>query len=217
MQGKSRPTTRCSLTRLINDGSALNNSATFCSHRRPTCVWHITRPSTHPPPPLTHSSSISVLSMEDMHFSGLVFLQMKGMAVLGQAQQNNAVEEAEEAAESGLRVEGISKDSSIAELRRTICQGVLLECVAMHCLIGMIPMAGSCIVSGLESEGIMRVLAFGAAWNRVVQCLSNCQVMFWMRMSQQLALFEIRRVQCDIRVCPAALIHRVTPRFKALL
>ena len=64
---------------------------------------------------------------------------------------------------------------------------------------------------------LLGVLAVGTTFAKMSLVLTFVEVMFILQLQQKLLLFEVRRVQCDVRMCPTSLIHRITPRFKALL
>jgi len=68
-----------------------------------------------------------------------------------------------------------------------------------------------------RGEVLVFLLATGSLWSKVLTMLTFSHFCYFIRLSQILCDFEIRRVEADIRICPPELIHRVTPRFKACL
>jgi len=54
-------------------------------------------------------------------------------------------------------------------------------------------------------------------WWTIVNMLLQVQCAYVIRLGQKLSMFEIRRVEADVRTCDPHLIHRITPRFKSML
>jgi len=63
----------------------------------------------------------------------------------------------------------------------------------------------------------MGALALCTMWSKFCGCLTFAHIAFYISFCQRLNMFEVRLVEADIRVCDVGLIHRVTPRFKAML
>ena len=68
-----------------------------------------------------------------------------------------------------------------------------------------------------RGETLLAVLAGCSVYSKLTQMLILAETAFFMRMSQRLSEFEVRRVEADIRTVTPNLIHRITARFKSLL
>ncbi len=155
-------------------------------------------------PPATESD------FEDMWLSQIVYLALTGMDVLGAAQERMSQE----------LNKPITGFSNIKQLKEDMKRAVMLETIFIHILVGFAPMACASLITAYrrwDYDRITAILSLCFFWSRAIQVSSLGGMAYLIRLSQCLANFEIRRVQTDVRTCPATLIHRITPRFKALL
>jgi len=150
-------------------------------------------------------------SYEECYLGGYLVVGLHGMDVLATAQERNAKE---------LK-HLVTKEDSIRSLKKRIVDETVRECATLHLLPALIPFVLSTTVTAYrrlqEGNTLMGVLAIGATFSKLISQGMFVEGLFYLRLQQRLLLFEVRRVQCDVRICPTSLIHRVTPRFKALL
>jgi len=149
--------------------------------------------------------------LEDMTYSGFICLQLKGIDVLAAAQEKYCKD-------LGTNLEDVH---SLMTLRDSFIRSAGIEAMVAHFLPAAIPLITSCFNTAwrhfAEGDKLMGSLALLTLWSRFVGCLSLAHIAFFVGVSQRLNSFEVRRVEADIRVCDVGLIHRVTPRFKAML
>ena len=152
-----------------------------------------------------------VRHLDDMSFTGYFYLQLKGIDVLAAAQEKYSKD-------SGTELEDVFR---LKTLKDSFIRSAGIEAFVAHFLPAAIPLCTSCINTAwrhfAEGDKLMGSLALLTLWNKFVGCLAFAHLAFYVGLSQRLNTFEVRRVEADIRVCDVGLIHRVTPRFKAML
>ena len=149
--------------------------------------------------------------LDDMSYSGYIYLQLKGIDVLATAQEKYCKD-------SGTELEDVDR---LKTLKASFTRSAGIETFVAHFLPAAIPLCTTCIVTAwrhfAEGDKLMGALALLTLWSKFVGCLAFAHIQFFIGLSQLLNTFEVRRVEADIRVCDVGLIHRVTPRFKAML
>ena len=131
--------------------------------------------------------------LDAMHLTGTVYLQLKGLDTLARAQQRLAKEK--------KRV--IPPEADFAVFKKSVVNSTFLEAMTVHFLFG----AGTVVASALSTiinswsrgDQIALVLAVGSVLNKLVMLMVCVHVTFVVRLMQNLAEFEIRRVEADIR------------------
>jgi len=158
-----------------------------------------------------HKRSVDV-PMEQLPLSGTTYIRLLGLDVLAAAQQRLS--------HKYKRV--IPPEQSLKLLRKKMVHDVLVECMTTHFLFGAVPIWIS-LISSLYSWFVVRqdytlsLLLVLTLISKTITCLALAVSSFHVRISQKLGELEIRRLEADIRTCPPEMIHRITPRFKALL
>ena len=145
------------------------------------------------------------------NFQGYIYFQLQGLAVIAKAQKKAAL----------LANKDVTPQNDIGALRDSFVREAIIEALTVHTIPLLCPMTLSCAFSTARQYAagnyLMSFLACGSIVSCTFQVLNFTHMCFYMRLSQKLQGFEIRRCQADIRVCEPELIHRVTPRFKGLL
>jgi len=162
-----------------------------------------------------HEASIPTSNntdIEDTHLAGVSYLRACGFDAFAKAQERAAVE-------AGRR--GVDKATSLKTFKEDSINAVLTETLTLHLLPGLIPSGVAAVVSAyrnyMRGEHLLCGLAIITVYSRLVTMAMLVEVAFFLRLSQVWSMFEVRRVEADIRTVAPAMIHRITARFKALL
>ena len=150
------------------------------------------------------------LAIEDGSLTHYIYLSLKGVDILSAAQERMAQENRSE----------VQASASMKEWKRSVLRSCMIEAIVVHFMIGFAPAAFFTLRTFYrrwEEDTLTLVLTGLLFWAWTLSLLTNCGIAYCIRLIQKLQDLEIRRAQCDIRTCPASLIHRITPRFKALL
>jgi len=158
-----------------------------------------------------HKRSVD-MPIEHLPLSGTTYIRLIGLDVLAAAQQRLS--------HKYKRV--IPPEQSLKHLRKKMVHDTWVECMTTHFLFGAVPIWIS-LISSLYSWFVVRqdytlsLLLVLTLISKTVQFIGLASSAFHVRISQKLGELEIRRLEADIRTCPSEMIHRITPRFKALL
>jgi len=150
-------------------------------------------------------------AIDDVNLFSTSYLRCHGIDVLALAQERIA-------GEQGRR---LTPESSLRMFKERTVRKVEVEMVTVHLVPSFCVLGVSSIISAVRNYGrgetLLCVLSLCAGWSKLVQCFVNANIAFDIRLGQALSEFEIRRCEADVRTIDPGLIHRVTPRFKALL
>ena len=148
---------------------------------------------------------------DDLWMSASCYARLRGMEVFGAGQRKLAAEKGHD----------LDPDSDMSTYGPALVKTVLRETIFVHFLLMFGPMSASSIITAVRmynrGQHLMAALAVCSFWSLGVSALILAEIGFNVRLCQRLNELEIRRTEADIRTIAPNLVHRVTPRFKALL
>ena len=151
------------------------------------------------------------LPIDQVGLSGTSFLRLVGLEALAKAQEKSAEK-------SNRKIE---KDASLRAFKDKLVGSTVFESFVFHGLTGA-PVVACAVISLArnvargESMGLL-VCSGAFVYCTLGSLLLQIQSAFAIRLAQKLSMFEIRRVEADVRTCDPNLVHRITPRFKSML
>ena len=139
--------------------------------------------------------------IDELYLVGVSFLRVIGIEAFHKAQVRKAVE-------TGKRP--LDGNISLLTMRDGAVKKCLWESLTVHFLPLVIPTALSALVSVYRNynrgEFVLSALALMTVYSKVIIGLILVETAFFVRLAQLLSMFEIRRVEADIRTIAPSMV-----------
>jgi len=149
------------------------------------------------------------VEIDEIYLVGVSFLRVVGIEAFHKAQVRKAVELGKRRLDAKISMLTM-KDATVGKCLR--------EALTVHFLPGMVPTVISAMVSVYRNynrgEFALSALALATVYSRLVVGLILVETAFFVRLAQALSMFEIRRVEADIRTVAPSM---VSPRTQTQL